>query len=182
MHRIINVVSYHNNHTPIGDIISQRISPSFVSLNLMHLATFSIAQFLYFGPMMHFWFMFLDKMIATTSNNDKKGTVIRLKSNALVVFLQMLLDQTIGSVFIIGGFFYVFELLDSIFRGDFLSTNAVSSLQQVMRTGSENIQSNLWFTLKVYLSRVTLPFCFFCFFFFSSFSLILSLSSYDQPF
>jgi hypothetical protein len=117
----------------------------------MKIVTFSVAQFLYFGPLMHYWFMFLDNLIAqrASPSNSLEPTTshkgwIKLKSNSLVVLTQMIVDQTIGSVLIIGGFFYFFELLDSIFKG-----SLVGGVSEVFRVGSEKVRLHLLDTLKV---------------------------------
>lgn len=40
----------------LGDVICQRLTPGFTALDLKRITVFGAAQFLYFGPVMHYWF------------------------------------------------------------------------------------------------------------------------------
>jgi hypothetical protein len=57
----------------LGDVICQRITPGFTALDAKRIAVFGAAQFLYFGPVMHYWFGIVSRRTAAWPGPDSQG-------------------------------------------------------------------------------------------------------------
>eukprot|EP00614_Pseudopedinella_elastica_P001028 CAMPEP_0172600888 /NCGR_PEP_ID=MMETSP1068-20121228/21047_1 /TAXON_ID=35684 /ORGANISM="Pseudopedinella elastica, Strain CCMP716" /LENGTH=171 /DNA_ID=CAMNT_0013401693 /DNA_START=233 /DNA_END=748 /DNA_ORIENTATION=- len=118
----------------IGDILSQRIAPGFLALNLKQTVTFGLAQFLFFGPVMHYWFGWIAKMDGWFTPNTEKWMVVGAKT---------LVDQTVGTVAILSGFFVFFGLVTNAMDGTLLSVG----IPAILSAGAEKVKVDLWPTL-----------------------------------
>jgi hypothetical protein len=121
----------------IGDVICQRLSPGFIAIDLKRLLTFGIAQFLYFGPVMHYWFQLMDKVPAKFGM-DKPNT-----PKWQTVLATLLVDQTAGSVLVISGFFVLFGFVTNLMDGTLLSTGVPA----IFAAGISKVKNDLWPTL-----------------------------------
>jgi hypothetical protein len=88
----------------LGDVLVQ-IYVAFrkgtaVDIDLRRLTVFSLVSGLYFAPVIHFWFNWLNSLPFPSSSTQLQKALAMIS-----------LDQTIGNVFVNGGFFYAFELV-----------------------------------------------------------------------
>jgi hypothetical protein len=95
----------------LGDFLSQVIVPYFKdgieapTLNLKRLFIFSLVAGLYFAPVIHLWFNWLNSIQLPSFSEDQR------KNKVMKALTMITLDQTIGAFFINAGFFYAFELV-----------------------------------------------------------------------
>lgn len=104
----------------------------------MYLNTHALAR-AHTGPVLHFWFGLLNRLgnIPILANKSTPKSA--------VVFAKMIVDQTVGSVVWLSGFFVFFEVTAAACAG----TIAMEGVPAVLRRGVEKVSSLLWPTLVV---------------------------------
>jgi hypothetical protein len=101
----------------LGDFLSQVVVPyvkdgiQTPTLNLKRLLIFSLVAGLYFAPVIHLWFNFLNSIQLPSFSEDSKDST---KNKVMKALTMTTIDQTIGAVFINAGFFYAFEFVRSV--------------------------------------------------------------------
>jgi hypothetical protein len=123
----------------LGDVLSQRLTPGFSTVDTTRMMKFGLAQFLYFGPVMHHWFGFINKIGTSKQLADKKKST--------VVLVQTLVDQTLGSVGVISGFFVFFSVFTAALEGTIFAGGPVAGVCTALRNGLGKVQADLWPTL-----------------------------------
>jgi hypothetical protein len=93
----------------LGDLLMQLWVPyiqgkSVIQLDLRRLTVFATVSGLYFAPVIHVWFNWLNSLQSYLPENA---------SNAKRALMMISIDQTVGNVLVNGGFFYAFELVRS---------------------------------------------------------------------
>lgn len=82
----------------IGDILIQIMSQQ--SLDYRRLLVFTAVAGLYFAPVIDIWFSWLNSLPLSSEYSGNKRA-----------FIMLLIDQTVGSILVNGGFFVAFELV-----------------------------------------------------------------------
>jgi hypothetical protein len=90
----------------LGDILCQLLDGALKDgkeFDFRRLFIFSLVGGFYFGPMIHYWFEFLNNISPFLPANG-----------AIKAGVQLILDQTVGAVAVIGTFFYFNEVLQHL--------------------------------------------------------------------
>lgn len=121
-----------------GDILVQLLtswrSGSPLAIDMRRLAVFCAVSTLYIAPIIHLWFNWLENFKIPTSMRENKT----MKSIVMII-----LDQTLGAIFIAAGFFYSFEIMQMIF------VSRSFSIVSALKAGHEMNRRHLWRTLVV---------------------------------
>lgn len=90
----------------LGDVLTQLLfaykAKQFLGFDLRRILVFSAVSALYFAPVLHVWFNYLNEITKKQTSPVRKALTM------------MLLDQTFGAVFVNMIFFFVFELVKHI--------------------------------------------------------------------
>ena len=122
----------------LGDLLIQYLNGgnSLLSFNLRRWIVFTSVAGFYIAPSIHLWFDWLAGLPLPASFNGFK-----------VALVQMLLDQTIGAVVINAGFFYAFQLSDSLVPPYPASGALANIFPGFLVAGTKSVQRNMWKTL-----------------------------------
>lgn len=113
-----------------GDFLIQMLSCKELSkVDIRRWLVFTSVSGLYIAPAIHLWFNWLG-FLPIPSTVGKVGTAL----------IQMVLDQTIGAVIVNLGFFYAFELAQSVFP-------PYTGNRNFLFAGTKSVKANMWATL-----------------------------------
>jgi hypothetical protein len=119
----------------LGDIICQKVSGTKIDdIDYRRILVFVTVCALYIAPVIHYWFNWLGSipMPAGASETAK-------------ALYMMVLDQIIGATAVTFGFFYAFELADSLvpLKGRTVPASPLG----ILRNGTQAVRESMWKTL-----------------------------------
>jgi hypothetical protein len=122
----------------LGDMMCQLLNGALKDgkeFDFRRLFIFSLVGGLYFGPVIHYWFEFLNNISPFLPANK-----------AVRAGVQLILDQTVGAVAVIGTFFYFNEVLQHLIPP---STKApeLSLVNSIVKNGNSAVKNTLPETL-----------------------------------
>ena len=115
----------------LGDALAQTIVGN--TYDPRRTLVFAAIGVFYFAPLLHLWYKMLNKL-------EKSGVSSGRFTRRQVIFLQLLMNQSIGAMCANGGFFYAYAAFDRWLPG--------GASNPILATASQAFQKKFWRIMK----------------------------------
>ena len=115
----------------VGDLLAQTIVGN--TYDPRRTLVFAAIGVFYFAPLLHLWYKMLNKL-------ERSGVASGRFTRRQVIFLQLLMNQSIGAICANGGFFYAYAAFDRWLPG--------GASNPILATASAAFQKKFWRIMK----------------------------------